>query len=58
MMRWCVAPALVIGLACHGTILPLRWHTVKGKKGRPKGQIQQELLAEVWPRIDSKIILL
>lgn len=41
--------ALVIGLAYHGTILPLRWRTVKGKKGHLKGKIQQELLAEVWP---------
>lgn len=40
---------LVIGLAYHGTILPLRWRTVKGKKGHVKGQMQQELLAEVWP---------
>jgi hypothetical protein len=39
---------LVIGLAYHGTILPLRWRTVKGKKGHLKGKIQQELLAEVW----------
>lgn len=41
--------ALVIGLAYHGTILPLRWRTVKGKKGHLKGKIQQALLAEVWP---------
>jgi hypothetical protein len=40
---------LVIGLAYHGTILPLRWRTVKGKKGHLKGQMQQALLAEVWP---------
>ncbi len=40
---------LVIGLAYHGTILPLRWRTVKGKKGHLKGKIQQEFLAEVWP---------
>jgi hypothetical protein len=41
--------ALVIGLAYHGTILPLRWRTVKGKKGHLKGKMQQELLAEVLP---------
>lgn len=40
---------LVIGLAYHGTILPLCWRTVKGKKGHLKGNIQQELLAEVMP---------
>lgn len=40
---------LVIGLAYHGTILPLRWRTVKGKKGHLKGTLQQELLAEVAP---------
>lgn len=39
---------LVIGLAYHGTILPLRWRTVKGKKGHLKGAMQQALLAEVW----------
>ncbi|MCP4418867.1 MAG: hypothetical protein GY805_19800 [Chloroflexi bacterium] len=40
---------MIFGLAYHGTILPLRWRTVKGKKGHLKGKIQQELLAEVWP---------
>lgn len=40
---------LVIGLAYHGTLLPLCWQTVKGKKGHLKGQRQQALLAEVWP---------
>jgi hypothetical protein len=40
---------LVIGLAYHGTILPIRWRTIKGKKGHLKGKIQQELLAEVMP---------
>jgi hypothetical protein len=45
----CSACSTVIGLAYHGTILPLRWRTVKGKKGHLKGEIQQALLAEVWP---------
>jgi len=40
---------LVIGIAYHGTILPLRWKTVKGKKGHLKGEMQQALLAEVYP---------
>lgn len=52
--------ALVIGLAYHGTILPLRWRTVKGKKGHLKGQQQQELLAEVWPyfRHHQRVVVL
>jgi hypothetical protein len=52
--------ALVIGLAYHGTILPLRWRTVKGKKGHLKGQMQQELLAEVWPyfRHHKRVVVL
>lgn len=52
--------ALVIGLAYHGTILPLRWRTVKGKKGHVKGAMQQELLAEVWPyfRHHRRVIVL
>ena len=51
---------LVIGLAYHGTILPLRWHTVKGKKGHLKGKIQQEMLAEVWPyfRHHKRVVVL
>jgi hypothetical protein len=40
---------LVIGLAYHGTILPVRSQTVAGKKGHLKGEKQQQLLAQVWP---------
>ncbi|NET73839.1 MAG: IS4 family transposase [Sphaerospermopsis sp. SIO1G2] len=40
---------LVVGLAYHGTILPLRWVTVKGKKGHLKGDAHRDLLQEVLP---------
>ena len=51
---------LVTGLAYHGIILPLRWRTVKGKKGHLKGQVQQELLAEVEPdfRYHKRVVVL
>jgi hypothetical protein len=51
---------LVVGLAYHGTILPIRWQTVKGKKGHLKGAKQQQLLAEVWPyfRHHRRVIVL
>jgi hypothetical protein len=42
---------LFIGLAYHSTVLPLVWKTLKGKKGHVKGQFQQELLAQVYPRL-------
>lgn len=40
---------IVVGLVYHGTILPICWETIKGKKGHVKGQKQQELLAQVLP---------
>jgi hypothetical protein len=39
---------LLIGLAYHGTVLPLVWKTLKGKKGHVKGQFQKELLAQIY----------
>jgi hypothetical protein len=41
--------ALLVTGMLFGAILPLRWYTVKRKKGHLKEQIQQELLTEVWP---------
>jgi hypothetical protein len=38
---------LLIGLAYHGTVLPLVWKTLKGKKGHVKGQFQKELLNQI-----------
>ena len=40
---------LVVGLAYHGTILPLAWKTVKGKKGHLKGEDHRKLLKQVSP---------
>jgi hypothetical protein len=40
---------LFIGLAYHGTVLPLVWETVKGKKGHVKGRLQRDLLQRVYP---------
>ncbi len=39
---------LLIGLYYHGTVLPLVWKTVKGKKGHVKGTFQKELLQQVY----------
>jgi len=44
---------LFIGLAYHGTVLPLVWKTVKGKKGHVKGAMQRELLQQVYPHFKS-----
>lgn len=38
---------LLIGLAYHGSVLPVVWKTLKGNKGHVKGQFQQELLRQV-----------
>jgi len=40
---------LFIGLAYHGTVLPLVWKTVKGHKGHVTGALHQTLLQEVYP---------
>lgn len=40
---------LMIGLAYHGTVLPIVWKTVKGNKGHVTGEIHQALLKEVYP---------
>jgi hypothetical protein len=38
---------LVIGLVYHGTVLPIIWQTLKGKKGHVKGEFQKSLLEKV-----------
>lgn len=51
---------LFIGLAYHGTVLPLIWKTLKGKKGHVKGEFQRALLAELYPkfRYHRRVIVL
>lgn len=39
---------LLIGLAYHGTVLPLAWKTIKGKKGHVKGHLQKALLDQIY----------
>jgi len=41
---------LHIGLAYHGTVLPMAWKTIKGKKGHVKGEFQKQLLVELYPK--------
>ena len=41
---------LFIGLAYHGTVLPLIWKTIKGKKGHVKGEFQRSLLEKLYPK--------
>jgi hypothetical protein len=51
---------LFIGLAYHGTVLPLVWKTVKGKKGHVKGTLQRDLLQQVYPyfKYHQRVIVL
>lgn len=51
---------LVVGLAYHGTILPLAWKTSKGKKGHLKGECHRALLQQVYPylRYHRRVIVL
>lgn len=42
---------LVVGLAYHGTVLPLAWQTSRGKKGHLKGEKHQALLQSVYPQL-------
>lgn len=39
---------LLIGLAYHGTVLPIVWKTVKGSKGHVTGELQKALLEQVY----------
>lgn len=51
---------LVVGLAYHGTVLPLAWKTSRGKKGHLKGEVHQTLLQAVYPylRYHRRVIVL
>lgn len=44
---------LVIGLVYHGTVLPVMWQTIKGKKGHVKGEFQKGLLEKVSAYFDG-----
>jgi len=44
---------LVIALVYHGTVLPIMWQTLKGKKGHVKGEFQKALLAKVCAYFDD-----
>lgn len=40
---------LMIGLAYHGTVLPVVWKTVRGNKGHVTGELHRTLLKQVYP---------
>ncbi len=40
---------LMIGLAYHGTVLPIVWKTVRGNKGHVTGELHRTLLRQVYP---------
>jgi hypothetical protein len=40
---------LMIGLAYHGTVLPIIWKTVRGNKGHVTGELHRMLLKQVYP---------
>jgi len=44
---------LVIAVVYHGTVLPIIWQTVKGKKGHVTGKFQKGLLEKMYPYFDS-----
>jgi hypothetical protein len=44
---------LVIALVYHGTVLPIVWQTIKGKKGHVKGEFQKALLQKVYGYFDG-----
>jgi hypothetical protein len=44
---------LVIALVYHGTVLPIIWQTLKGKKGHVKGEFQKALLEKVHGYFDD-----
>jgi hypothetical protein len=41
---------LMIGLAYHGTVLPMVWKTVRGNKGHVTGELHRTLFEQVYPR--------
>ncbi len=40
---------LMAGLAYHGTVIPMVWKSLKGKKGHVKGGFQRALLEQIYP---------
>ncbi len=51
---------LLIGLAYHGTVLPIVWKTVKGNKGHVTGELHRTLLEQVYPlfRYHRRVVVL
>jgi hypothetical protein len=51
---------LLIGLAYHGTVIPIVWKTVKGSKGHVTGELHRTLLEEVYPlfRYHRQVVVL
>jgi len=51
---------LMIGLAYHGTVLPIVWKTVRGNKGHVTGELHRTLLEQVYPlfRHHRRVIVL
>lgn len=51
---------LLIGLYYHGTVLPLVWKTLKGKKGHVNGNFQKELLEKIYSqfRYHKQVVVL
>ena len=45
---------LLVGIAYHGTVLPIAWETVKGKKGHVTGEKQKQLLKQVEPYLKGR----
>lgn len=51
---------IVVGLAYHGTVLPVGWKSFTGKKGHLKGAKQRALLEQVygqWRHLDRVVVL-
>jgi hypothetical protein len=51
---------LLIGLAYHGTVLPIVWKTVRGNQGHVTGEIHCTLLEQIYPpfRYHRRVIVL
>jgi hypothetical protein len=51
---------LLIGLAYHGSVLPIVWKTVKGNKGHVTGELHRTLLEQVYPlfRYHRRVVVL
>ena len=51
---------LMIGLAYHGTVLPIVWKTVRGNKGHVTGEFHRTLMEQVYPlfRYHRRVVVL